>query len=1371
MFKIWGGSLGRLAVSMVLFSLASVASAAGSSSFAAGGQRVSSLPLLPRPLRWVSSSPLTPHRPSSCPSLATTNPAGYNAPSPSQPRMLDGVVPWPPVSALGNPMKEAMADRTPTVTPAIRPSNWDVDGSDWKLTSSRTNGIGPHKTHLASNPQELCGVEGGGEDRAWQITTGNPETVIAIPDSGIEWCDPGLIGKIALNTKALPPPENAQGKTKAELEKEGIRFRDDNPYDLNDSGVINAAQYEHDPRVLAVARDYGGLFCSRSRDGYPAQPGVVTAMDLIRAFGRPDLPDGKPNPYYYGHQGPPGFTEAIAGWNFVNDNNDPYDDVHFDHGTGEAEDSSGAADTIGHEIGTCPNCMVLPIRVGDSFITSSNRFAEGVLFAVDSGASVIQEALGTIDMTEPAREAIRYAVSHGVPVVASAADEESEHHNLPALAQHTIVVNSVTREKSFDPPSYLYLNGCTNYGANISVSVESSSCSSEATGKTGGVAGLIESEADLLLSEGKLKPYPGERTVQGKPVALSANEVKQLIEMSASEVDFGMPASSKGAVTGKVETFAADNFAVTSSELSLLGIKTTRYPTHPGFTMYFGYGREDAARALRWLSEGKVPPEAQIDQMPWFQVLSPTGELDVRATLGTNLSASWGYQVDVAIGPQPEPGSWRLVAKGKGTGIERDRLIARIPLAQVARLLPRGTHGGPIKANGAPDPDRFTFTVRLVVKASNGMVGISRRAEFLHSSSELVLGNPLHLHSSIVSAPVLAPLGPGGESVLLVASADGTIRALLPNGHELPGWPVKTNVLRSYVLHARESAYESGAVKVPPREEIFGTVAVGDLHHAGGSHLDVVATTYEGEVYAWNARGHLLPGFPLRTLSAYSQVASVNNDNRLLKGFFGGPALADLQGNGRLDIVAASMDRLVYAWQPNGRMVPGWPVLLIDPRKVSSVNPLTGKVSFKASARADQGSKLMDTPAIGRLEGGSGPPDVIVTSNENYKGRPDAYLGSLGTLLSLLGKLSSAGNAMVYAIRPQGKLHSPAPGEYVPPGDTSVGAYLPGWPAKLVDLDPDLLPEIGDGASESPALVPASDVGSAGESPNSKGRVATSKGGSGKPILDVVAQSDAGPLTVLEPNGLGALGYKDGLPIVLPSSPVGSKAPEKKLPATMSIPALGAPIVAPMGPKGSQFSAIAPAASIGELVNEAFPADQRPHENQLDAWNLSKEEFDPGFPQEMNDLQFADEPIVAYLTKSSRPYLIEGSGLYDLRAYDANGQEAPGFPKFTGGWMVQSAVVGPWGRLSDQVIAAGTREGWLFVWKLSRSAKASRGPWPQDHHDLYNTSNLAFTKAPVPVAMIPSPFPAALLAMGIAAALLVGLLVLGLVLVFRRRSS
>ena len=83
------------------------------------------------------------------------------------------------------------------------------------------------------------------------------------------------------------------------------------------------------------------------------------------------------------------------------------------------------------------------------------------------------------------------------------------------MLENTIVVNSVTHDSSYNPPSYLYLNGCTNVGANISVSVESDSCSSEATGKTGGIVGLAESAAAEAMATGVIAPYPGLHTVTG----------------------------------------------------------------------------------------------------------------------------------------------------------------------------------------------------------------------------------------------------------------------------------------------------------------------------------------------------------------------------------------------------------------------------------------------------------------------------------------------------------------------------------------------------------------------------------------------------------------------------------------------------------------------------------------------------------------------------------------------------------------------------------------------------------------------------------------------------------------------------------------
>lgn len=1203
-------------------------------------------------------------RPSSCPPSTADPDTGSGTSTET------GQFPWPSAPS-GTPAVDWVDDpHTPRAQIPSRPSNWSVNDNDVKLTSARSS-----DSVLADNPQELCGVEGNSVDTAWQTTTGLPTTVIAVTDSGIEWCDPALVDKIYLNREALPPPENAQGQTKTQLEAAGQDFADSDPYDLDGSGIFNVAQYANDPRI---PKPY---FCARQDgDGY-GYTGISPA-DLIATFGTPG------SPYYVARSAPAGFTDAIAGWNFVDDDNDPYDAVHYDHGTGTAEDAAGAAGTLDQEVGACPNCMVLPVKVGDSFITSGNAFAEGAMFAVDSGASVVQEALGAYDVTETDNEAITYAEDHGVPVVASAADEESEHHNLPSVLDNTIVVNSVTHDASFSPPSYLYLNGCTNYGANISVSVESESCSSEATGKTGGIVGLVESAAEVAMADHVIKPYPGLRTVTGAPVPLSANEIAQLVTMSADDIDFATAAPPNG---------PADN---TEVKTALPFATTTRNPTGPGFDPTSGYGRIDAARLVQWISSGRIPPQAEIDGLPWYEVLSPAEQVTVSGVTGTTRSASWRYEVQVAPGESPSQRAWRVVSSGTGRGV-RTGVLARIPLSRVAALFPKSVelNGSPVANNGQPLADKYMFTIRVVVEDAAGMVGMARRTEFLHEDSSLVNGEPMRFSSSIVAAPVLAPIGPGGTNALLVATADGTVNAFGSNGEELPGWPVHTSPDTGY--HSGEKSYTSKVVSAIPRGEIVGGVAVGDLADSSGHGLDVVVTDLTGRVWAWNTHGGLLPGWPVRTDAAFSAPAVTNKDNEVLRGILGAPVLGDLQGNGTLDVVAAAMDRHVYAWQPDGKPAPGWPVEVVDPQEVQSVDPSDGQVTF-LPGDADTGSKLVDTPAIAQLEPG-GPPEVIVTSNEQYPGPPNASLGTLGVLFSAVGKLASAANTRVYAIWPNGSLHAAATGAPDPPGYPNSGAFLPGWPVAIADLDPDLLPDIGDGASNGPA-------------------VATLPGST--PLIAV--ESDVGPVYLLRADGTDALGTTDGLPNVMASYPAGTKSNSAGILGT-SVPALGVPVIAPLGAASAAEGAldvISAAESAGELLDVSEPAEQSPHDSQLDAWSAASGNFVTGFPQVMDDQQFFDQPIVADLAGiKGQVYAVEASSYADIRAFDADGNEAPGFPKLTGGWVTDGAVFGSLGSMTSQVLVAGTREGELFVWRTSAPASGPRGAWPQVHQNLWNTND------------------------------------------------
>jgi hypothetical protein len=326
-----------------------------------------------------------------------------------------------------------------------------------------------------------------------------------------------------------------------------------------------------------------------------------------------------------------------------------------------------------------------------------------------------------------------------------------------------------------------------------------------------------------------------------------------------------------------------------------------------------------------------------------------------------------------------------------------------------------------------------------------------------------------------------------------------------------------------------------------------------------------------------------------------------------------------------------------------------------------------------------------------------------MTSNEQYAGPPNASLGILGAFFSAVGRLSSAANSRVYAIWPNGSLHTAGLGTPDPPGYPNPGAFVPGWPVAIADLDPNLLPDIGDGASNGPA-------------------VATVPGSA--PLIAV--ESDVGPVYLLHADGSSALGTTGGLPNVLSSGPSGSISNSTGLVAT-SVPSLGAPIIAPLGPASggaNSLDVVSAAESAGELLDVSEPAEQSPHDSQLDGWDAATGNFLSGFPQVMNSLQFFDQPIVVDLTGDrGQAYAVEASSDSDLRAFDATGREAPGFPKLTGGWVTGGAVFGSLGSLPDQVVVAGTREGELFIWRTGAPASEPRGAWPQVHQNLWNTDD------------------------------------------------
>ncbi len=1115
----------------------------------------------------------------------------------------------------------------------------ELDRNSYKITAQRD----PNPA-LFNSPQNQCGQKGPALDLAMGVTQGRDDVRIAVLDSGIEWRNAGamadLATKVSINLgEAKPPcyPAVPNG-------------------DCNHDGVFNITDFGAIP-------DLNGN-------------GVADPEDLIL---NPQYSNGVDDDHN-------GYVDDIAGWDFLYGDNDPLDTVNYGHGTGEARDSTAAANGTG-DVGSCPNCRVIPVRVGDSFIADGGRFAAGVLFGLDSGAAVIQEALGAITNPRQAQMAIDAAYKRNVVVVASMADEASKHPNLPAALEHTMPVNSITEKQGLTGgpvDGYLALNGCTNFGAITFVSVPSGACSSEATGKSAGMVGLIESEA------------------RAKGLQLTANEVMQLVRATADDVDFSTP----NAVD------PANNFGTSTGGL----IDTVRYPTTKGWDATTGYGRINIYEAVKAVRAGHIPPEADITTPQWFDVLPTTGTLAVKGRVAATRASSYDYKVEWATGLQPPnfpaTDNWHVVSQHTGLHAPLSGVLGSINLASVAAALPNDGNGPPVDpATTRPDEERFSVRVRVVVTAhgggSDGLTGISQKQAFVHHDPDLVAGFPRRIASVGTSSPVFANLDGKKGDEMIVATDDGRVHAYRPDGSELPGWPVRT-ATPNYWPFGSHTARADG-IPAPGGAVMVGGPVVADLDHDG--HLEVVVTDLEGNVWAWEANGQRRHGFFPTTLGGrtVSQVhvnpafsldqAGVKDQfNRTLPGFTAAPSVADLDGDGKMEIVAAALDRHVYAWHDDGTPVAGFPVLVVDPAKVSAVDPTTHHVTFAAGSGAQEGGELTATPTLADITG-DGHPEIIVGAQESYQ--ETANIGSGADVVGLISAAGPVGNARLYAISPNGTLANNA---HAPSANPDAGAYLPGWPAKLGMLQLDSLPTIGDGVS---AQAVVGDVNPA-------------------PGKEIVASSAVGPLYVLNAQGASVFGKVGGNDVpALWTGGIDGHDNGRFGPARNSQD-LVASIVAFGGPALGRLDGdatpdlTAPTAGLTRLLDILGSDLQLPNDDQVMAWRGDTGNALAGFPQTSPDLAFFATPAVADLGGTGTNDTIVGNGVFTLGAFDANGVPPAGWPKLTGGWDVGTPGLGDWDGNGKAEIAVVRRDGVLLVWHTKAPAP-SLTEWPRSGGNARNT--------------------------------------------------
>ena len=90
-----------------------------------------------------------------------------------------------------------------------------------------------------------------------------------------------------------------------------------------------------------------------------------------------------------------------------------------------------------------------------------------------------------------------YAYDNDVTIIASNSDLDSFHHNFPNTTNHAISVHAIRYDSGTldSATTFFNFNTCTNYGAQLMLSIPGTGCSSEAAGRSAGVAGLLYSAA------------------------------------------------------------------------------------------------------------------------------------------------------------------------------------------------------------------------------------------------------------------------------------------------------------------------------------------------------------------------------------------------------------------------------------------------------------------------------------------------------------------------------------------------------------------------------------------------------------------------------------------------------------------------------------------------------------------------------------------------------------------------------------------------------------------------------------------------------------------------------------------------------------
>jgi hypothetical protein len=178
-------------------------------------------------------------------------------------------------------------------------------------------------------------------------------------------------------------------------------------------------------------------------------------------------------------------------------------------------------------------------------------------------------------------------------------------------------------------------------------------------------------------------------------------------------------------------------------------------------------------------------------------------------------------------------------------------------------------------------------------------------------------GWPFQASGLMSSSPAIGDIIPGGGLEVAMACSNDSVYVLTSSGTRAPGWP--------------------RPLELTPGNGRVNSVALAPLRaHLGDASLCVVVAGPDGRVAAFTPSGATLAGWGAVSVGAATEAS---------------PAVADLDGDGTLEVLLGAEDRKLHAFRFDGTPMSGFPI--------------------------ETGAEVRGTPAVWDLDG-DGATDIVI---------------------------------------------------------------------------------------------------------------------------------------------------------------------------------------------------------------------------------------------------------------------------------------------------------------------------------------------------------------------------------------------------------